>query len=270
MSKIAVKPIKKDGLEFYISPDGEEAGMSLTALAKLCDVSNTTLSDPSRDKGLLDKLSKPQPPKGWTAPKCLEHFQGRVFSQLLMGDNGGNPAKIIVDEVCAAVIEYYAFESKASNEVALYSLRKFATKGIRRWIKEVTGYAQEGDNGKVLGLLQQLITKVDRLETTVEEYHNIRKTTVNVFPNLDEMLNNLTENKALPSDFVTLNNWLGSKGINLSKSAKHRLANIVADTYKSTTGRNPPKMLVGTNRVCVYKTEEIPLLEMSLKHLISQ
>lgn len=269
MSKIAVKPTIVDGLEFYISPDGEEAGMSISALATLCNVSPTALSDPGRVKGLLDKLSKPQA-INWKAPKCLERFQGRVFSQLLMGDNGGNPAKIIVDEACAAVIEYYGFESKAANEVARYSLRQFATKGIRRWIKEVTGYAEEGDNGKVLGLLQQLIAKVDKLETTVEEYHNIRKTTVNVFPGLDEMLNNLTENKALPSGFVTLNDWLGSKGINLSKSAKHRLANIVADTYKSTTGRNPPKMLIGTNRVCVYKTEEIPLLEMSLKHLISQ
>lgn len=264
MSKIAVKPQTVDGIEFYVSPEGLETGMSISGLARLCGVAQQTLQ-----QRLLDKLSQ-ENNSTWKPPQLLERFQGRVYSKLLIGDNPGFPAKIVVDEVCAAVIEYYAFESKAANETAIFTYRKFATKGIQQWIKEVTGYAQEGNNDKVLGLLQQLITKVDKLETTVEEYHHIRKTTINVFPGLDNMLDTLAENKALPSGFVTLNDWLSSKGINLSKSAKHRLANIVADTYKSTTGRNPPKMLVGSNRVCVYKTEELPILEMSLKHLVSQ
>jgi hypothetical protein len=263
MSLIPVKPAVIDGIEFYVSPNGEETGMSISGLAELCGVPHSTLH-----QRLLYKLS--QEKTTWKAPKCLERFQGRVYSKVLIGDNPGNPARIVVDDVCAAVIEYYAFDSKAANDTALYSFRKFASKGIRSWIKEVTGYAQEGDNGQVLDLVQQVLTKVEKLQTTVEEYNNIRKTTVNVFPNLDEMLNSLTENKALPSGEMTLNDWLESKGIELSKSAKHRLANIVADTYKSTTGRRPPKRPIGTNKVCVYKTEELPILEMSFKYLLSQ
>lgn len=264
MTLIPVKPQKIDGIEFYVSPDGNETGMSVSGLARLCGVSEQSLN-----QRLLALLSQETAP-AWKAPKCLERFQGKVFSAQLIGDNGGYPAKIVTAEVCAAVAEYYAFESKAANQTALYSYRKFAVTGIHNWIKEVTGRAEEGNNGKVLELLQQLIGKVDRLETTVEKYNNIRKTTISIFPPLNEMLDTFAENRTLPAGAVTLNTWLIDKGIVLTKSAKHRLANIVADTIKSTTGQNPKKLSIGGNRACVYTSEQVAILEMALKHLISQ
>jgi hypothetical protein len=43
-------------------------------------------------------------------------------------------------EDAAAVIEYYAFESRAKTEKALFTYRKFAKMGIERWIQGITGW----------------------------------------------------------------------------------------------------------------------------------
>ncbi len=50
-----------------------------------------------------------------TVPKQLECLRGNVFE---CGVNGTNGAKIITAQACAAIIEYYAFESKAKSELA--------------------------------------------------------------------------------------------------------------------------------------------------------
>lgn len=44
------------------------------------------------------------------------------------------------DVVCMAFLEYYAFESKADNAVALDSFRKFAAFGLRKFIYEALDY----------------------------------------------------------------------------------------------------------------------------------
>jgi hypothetical protein len=44
------------------------------------------------------------------------------------------------DVVCMAFLEYYAFESKGDNKVALDSYRKFAAFGLRRFIYEALDY----------------------------------------------------------------------------------------------------------------------------------
>jgi hypothetical protein len=47
-------------------------------------------------------------------------------------------ATIVKDEVCAIVLECYAFESQRANDTAPYSYRRLAKLGVRSWIQSIT------------------------------------------------------------------------------------------------------------------------------------
>ena len=145
------------------------------------------------------------------------------------------------------------------------------------WIKDVVGVVNQDNNNKIIELLSTLIGKVDRLETVTTEYNNIRGNTSVVFPNLDKMLEDLKEQELpqLTSGVdISLNQWLLSKGMMLDRSSKHRLSLLVSETYKTTTGKKPHKKTIKISKgryqpnTCVYKEEEFPILEMSLRKLL--
>lgn len=261
-----VKPVVVDGIEFYVSNDGKRTGVSISGLARLCGVERQGIS-----QNVVNPLNTGATKK---APKSLEALQDKVFSPQLEGSDG---AKVIDSAAAAEIIAYYAYESKAANDVARYSLKKFATIGIDTWIKQITGYAEAQDNGQVLDLLRQLMTKVESLETKVESYNNIRKVTVNVFPGLDNMLDDMAEGKALApaSDLVTAKEWLEAKGISLDKSMFHRFTNLVSETYRTMTKQEPRKVSRNngngkwTNKYNAFSSDELPILEASLKKLLA-
>ena len=121
-----------DGIEFYVSIDGTQSGMSESGLARLCGVNRFAI------RLLIKKINEPGNKE---LPKILEPFTGKTL-ELQEADNK-NQAKILSSDLCAAIVEYYAFESKASNETARFSFRKFGSKGMDLWIKEVTGYQKD-------------------------------------------------------------------------------------------------------------------------------
>lgn len=176
----------------------------------------------------------------------------------------------------------FAFDSRASNQTAIFSFRKFARLGFETWVKEVVSYTSAGfkevSNAEILAALQQLITKVDRLEAEVKDYHNIRSVTINVFPGLDTMLTDIAETKVLPpaKDLRTTTEWLAEvKGVSLKNSKKHKFANLVSDTYRTMTKAEPRKVSRPNgwgkyiSRVNAFLPEEFPILEAAFNKLMS-
>lgn len=266
MSNIELSPAIIDDIEFYVSSDESVKGLSISGVARLSGVHLSTISE------LLNRLNEPS---GKRVPNELESLRGNVFTPLAITNNG---AKIVDSKAASRIIRYYAYESKqAKNETAKKSYDKFAERGIDNWITEVTGCAAIDNQRQVLGLLNQLIEDVNQLKTVTTEYNNIRGNTSVVFPNLDKMLEDLKEEELpqLTSGVeISLNQWLLSKGMMLDRSSKHRLSLLVSETYKTTTGKKPNKktIKIGKGRyqpnTCVYKEEEFPILEMSLRKLL--
>jgi|GEM_PF-4336017 hypothetical protein len=271
--RIIVQPRVVDGVEFYVSELTNETGMSISGLARLCGVESRAV------RILLQKIED-----GETGIKRLQSFFGKAFNRELMPDNIGVEARIVRSEVCAAIIGYYAVESKAKNGIALHTFDKFAAKGIDAWIKEVTGAAQRQNNQalmgamqEILGQLTQLNAKVEKLEATAMKYENIRATTITNFPRLDEMLENFTktEHRILPQsdDELTLTQWLASKGITFDPNVKMRFGNLVSATYRTLTGEPPRKARCKdkngnyTEKQNVYKPCHYPILEVALKQM---
>ncbi len=221
-----VKPSVVDGVEFYVSKSGDESGVSQNGLARLCGVSSGTMS------GFISALEND--------PNRLKLNGHGIFSARMSGENGGNSAKIINSETAVKIIEYYAFESRAKSEVAMFSFRKFAKMGFDSWVKSITGYAQSQDTQSVLSAIQQVLQQLTEMKVEVKEYRDIRGVTTTVYVNLDQMLTDLPKQKSLPSkDLTTVKEWLQMKGITLEVNKLKSFGRQVSDTYKSTVGRKP-------------------------------
>ena len=266
MSNIELSPEIVNEIEFYVSSDLDVSGLSISGVARLAGVDRKTISQ------LVNLLDNPGEKM---VVKSLQPFVGKVFTP---GAIGVNNAKIVNAKAASRIIRYYAYESKqACNEIAKNSYDKFAEIGIDNWIKNIIGISNNNNNTQVIEMLSTLIGKVDRLETVTTEYNRIRGNTSVVFPNLDKMLEDLKEQELpqLTSGVeISLNQWLLSKGMMLDRSSKHRLSLLVSETYKTTTGKKPHKKTIKLSKgryqpnTCVYKEEEFPILEMSLRKLL--
>lgn len=274
MTNIQMVQKEVDGIEFYVSLDGTQSGMSIRGLARMAGVALSTVQK------LLLRVDTPTDKE---IPKNLEPFIGKVF-ELSDVTSNNEGAKILSADLCAAIVEYYAFESKAANQVAQFSFRKFASKGISSWIKEVTGY-QEGqipESKEILSILKEVLSEVSELKQISKEYKNLRGKTVKVFPALDKTLEELaTEEECLPEENpqnYTLVEWITAtkKGVILDNSSKHRLALLVSETFKSVTGNEPKKehrqdklTKKRTNSVSVYSYTEFPILQLAWNKLFN-
>lgn len=279
MSNLELRKEVRNAVEFWVSPDGKNAGMSLSGLHVLTSVALSNIA-----KLVSDYINNCKLP---TDELEALRSEGLAITDVPL-PNGGKPIKFIPAKICAAIITYYACESKrVSPEVkakATDALSKFAAIGIETWILKVTGYAEAQDNKQVLLLLQQVMLEVQKqsqqitdLNVKVETYNNIRKVTVNLFPGLDNMLDDLADSKTLApaSDLVTAKEWLENKGISLDKPMFHRFTNLVSETYRTMTKQEPRKVSRNngkgkwTNKYNAFSTDELPILEASLKKLLA-
>jgi hypothetical protein len=263
--KIIVQPSVINDVEFYVTPDGKDAGVSISGLARLCGVDRSTIRE------VINNLSDAG---GKTVPESLEPLRDKTFN---LGVEGVNGAKIVTSIAVTMFVEYYSYESKAANVTARNTYRKLAQYGFVNWVKDLTGAVVNDDNEAILNSLKLLSDKVDELSNITTEYKQLRNATVTNFPNLDLMLNELTVTTELTTHngYVTLSDYIKSKGFVADKSTMHRFANLVADTYKTTTGNNPTKINVklGKNRykpnTSAYEVEMIPMLDMCFRKLVN-
>jgi hypothetical protein len=121
--------VEQNGVEFYTLKANGASGMSISGLARLCNVSDRSLAQ------LLDNIAR-----GSVRSKRLKKLLGKDIYLEVKGIQG---AKIIRAEICSAIIRYYAFESKVCSEVAQYSYDKFADMGMEDWIQGITGWQPE-------------------------------------------------------------------------------------------------------------------------------
>jgi hypothetical protein len=191
-----------------------------------------------------------------------------------------NSAKIIDHRAASRIIRYYAYESPAANETAKHSYDKFAEIGMESWVKEITGFATANDIPELKSLMYKLIEKVDKLEVTTNKYNSIKQTTVRLYPGIEYINNEIEDGYLLEPTAedipFTASEWLLTKGITLDRSAKHKFALLLGQTYSSITQRDPRKIMRRdrngnlTQKLNGYKLEEVPILEIALKKLLNQ
>lgn len=130
--------------EFYVESDGKVLAKSVRAVARLAGVHHSSVQE------LIERLGG-----GLTTSNSLKAFTGKDFT-------GGQP---IPDLLVAAIIEYYAFESKADSDHARKVYRAFATVGFRTYMQQQLGWNNKPlDFNSLMGGMQLLMDKVNQLE----------------------------------------------------------------------------------------------------------
>ena len=264
MSIEIVKPIIEDGIEFYVSSDGTQVGVSISGLARLCGVKRASLSD------ILGGVGK-------TMPQALKHLQGNVFTPQLDGANG---AKIINSKAATQIIKYYAYESKAANDTAKFSLDKFIDIGFVSWVKQITGFSVTNNNAALTQTINQLFSNVKLLTEEMKEWRTVRRVAddnmegVNI---LIEEINKSEEVKQpeIDSRTYTLLEWLEEeKGISkMTHGNKTKLGRAVSETYKALRQTKPARTTrivrnrrtnaMMPSRTNGYTSEDFPILEVA-------
>jgi len=112
----------QDQIEFFTDTTTKQSGISISGLALLCGVNQSTITR------LLDNLMHKTPSK-WLQP-----LVGKDLTLCTARKQGGQ-VKVISAFACSKVIQHYAFQGV---EVAQYSLDKFSEIGINTWIQGIT------------------------------------------------------------------------------------------------------------------------------------
>jgi enamine deaminase RidA (YjgF/YER057c/UK114 family) len=149
--QILVSNIKDDQSYCTRDVDGV-SGMTVTALSEFCGTSKSAITQ------LLNQISDSDPFTNELA-ECLKQFAGNDW-RLFTNDPSGSA--FIIDEVCHAVLEYYALEARKykGKQIAINNYRMIAKAGLRVFIWSQTGYSPKN------AISQAVITK-EELSATI-------------------------------------------------------------------------------------------------------
>lgn len=135
-----------DNSEFYLVPEKDDkgnetgfytrypdgiSGMTISSLAKICGVSKQIISK------WLSKIEGFNP----STTKLPETLKCLIGMDLKLSTNDTQGRKIIPDEVCSVILEYYAFDSEHDGKnIAKNNFRVVGKVGMRIYIWSKTGY----------------------------------------------------------------------------------------------------------------------------------
>ena len=130
---MTITRVIRDNVEFFTIDDTGESGMSQSALARLCGVSQQgvnkllhKMAATAQTEGVRLELNK----QVWLQERMLSGLKNSKISNLCL----------VRAAACAAIIEHYAFNSKHRTDEALFTYRKFGSVGITAWIQEITAW----------------------------------------------------------------------------------------------------------------------------------
>jgi len=267
-----VKPVIVDGVEFYISNDGKESGMSISGLANFLSLDRKAISY------MVDKLSSDD--GNGELPKCLKPFTGMGF---MVGIVGSNSAKIIPSKLCEGLLYYYAYEStNISDDVrkkAIDIQRQAAQIGLHETFKKVSGYIEQGEESSLLNEIRRLVVDLKALNDFASELKVIKNTTSVFMPGCAELLDEIVtndDNLLLPTETgaISIEGWLHQKGVTLTPTKFRQLAHITAATFKSMVKQDPSrthfKLANGKTKynVSVYEPQHFAIIQMCFNKIL--
>jgi len=283
---VEFKKVEQDGIEFYVSLDGSQSGMSMRGVSTFMGLGQSTVIQLVQviEKGDHQNENSNENTRFQRLPNSLKAIRDKLYvdSSAKVEQN----AKLLTSEACEAITFHYAFENeKIKPEVkaqAIHAYRKFAQRGLHEYIKLISGFIIEDRQDKLVTLMETLISKVTNLETEVKDYRVIREKS-SQYPGGEFLLNEWAKpsmdideinQKILNSEGISLEAWLFSKNIVLGKSSKHRFATLVASTYKALKIDEPPKGKCDVDgktkyAVYLYTFADFPILQMCFNKMLS-
>lgn len=244
-----VKPQVIDGIEFYVSSDRSIAGCSQSGLARLAGVARATLQ---RHMSIFAQ----KVPAHFNVPFELKTLLRQPFTLPIICENG---AKILKEEVCVALLEYYAFTSPVKNETALYSYRKFAAMGWHSWVLSVTGHSTTTSQP---ASKNDIADELAEIKDAIKQLGDIKEETKKSHPGLAALIEGYGQSspnipRGLRNPFCFAE-WALCCGYD---QRDHFLIRRVAEHVKALRGKHSLPKLDGRN---VYFYADLPAFESAI------
>jgi hypothetical protein len=260
-----VQPQEVNGIEFYISNDGSQAGVSQVGLAKLIGIPETSMRRLLSDRQNID------------VNMYYDDSNPDVVSGKAFAITSNQNARVVTQEACVKLITEQAMKG---NKIARHSLQKFASIGFNTWVKEVVGYGRGGDMAKLqatmenlMGMVGNLSAKFDKMEEETKAYRSVvvHRQGLKEWMELEDAAkaSDLLES----SDSFTLAEYLrDQKKISFNKSQMGLFANKVSYIYRAMQKEAPGKkqglrpdgrLAPATN---AYTAKDLPILDLAFKH----
>ena len=197
-------------------PDGV-SGMTVTSLAEFCGSVQSSITQ------LLDKIRDSDPITN-DLSESLQPFAGKDL-RLITKDLQGR--RIVPDEACQAVAEYYALDAReyAGKSIAVSNYRQIARAGMRIFIWSKTGYVPEYLRPQ---LKSHTTAYIQRLENMRD--HEVPDDAWTTFRESAEVLLLVEKDMRVPVDRLDLCD--GSIGSHWSQFRKGKSWAKVTTTYK--------------------------------------
>lgn len=139
---------EESGVEYFTVQATGESGLSISGIARLCGVYQSTITRLTQD--LMHKA-----PSKW-----LEPFVSKDLYLMQSYVKKGGSVKIVKAKVVGAIIRHYAIERKL--ETAILALSMFSDAGITIFIQKMTGWQPTA-----------LVTPSPAVEPTIEEIEKV-------------------------------------------------------------------------------------------------
>ncbi|BCL39987.1 hypothetical protein [Nostoc sp. MS1] len=135
----------QDELGFCTRTNDGVSGMTVTALADFCGTEQHTITQ------LLNRIRDCDPITN-NLPKSLQPYAGKEW-RLITNDAHGS--LYVIDELCHAILEYYAVDSRKykGKAIAVENYRMVARAGLRVFIWSQTGYSPQTLSAEQMALL---------------------------------------------------------------------------------------------------------------------
>ncbi len=266
-------------IEFFISKDSSEIGVSVSGLARLCGVSVTTL------RGVLAAISGRDLPVGTPVHPILQPLLGTdpYISPALTGNN-----PVVRSAVCTKLIEYHAQRDKNPLTEAKQSLDRFSQIGFENWVRStINPYEGVHDADRVI---HTLIRDIQDLKQQMADTRGYQKV-YTAIPGLRHWMESIAEGRfdravgeqqqmsLLPAEAqsMTIREWLEYylKGQTIPKGKKHTLANMVASAFTAMFETEPDMVVRRNDRgyklpaVKAYPVEAFGIIENCWKAIES-
>lgn len=288
-----VKPTIVNDIEFYVSIDGKQSGVSQRGLARLVGVSQEYM------RGLLAEIERlgsatadfsDNEITSVSAPikKAALAIHEGLSLTLYLPLTSSNSAKVVQSKTAARIIRYYAYHADRKLETAVFSYDKFAEIGIDTWIKKVTKYTESSNTEALLLTMSQtlnvLVADIAQMKAELfntEGYRSARVELKGLKIWMETIEAEEFKQLQLPStteeELFTLNEWayLAHDEMVLPRSKKHALANIISSTYKLMALEAPKKVVrlnakgVKLPPVQAYPRRHFVLINMCFTKLVS-
>ena len=154
---MTITRVIRDDVEFFTIEATGESGMSESGLARLCNVSRQSVSELLRSilsgKLEISPLKPLQRKDIWVQARNLSLIENSNISHI----------SIVRAEICAHVVQHYAFHSRHRTDEALFALQKFSILGVTAWIQEITQW--HGNTAPKTGI----VTDFSTIETLMDK-----------------------------------------------------------------------------------------------------